>query len=127
LSTKSHLAADADGHPVRFLLTGGEAHDATQAIALLEGLRPSHVIADKAYDSRHIVDYVERRSAVAVIPSRSYYKTPRPYCKVTYQCRNSIERCFNRLKHFRRIATRYDRKARHFLAFLYLATLALCA
>jgi transposase len=111
---------------VRFLLTGGEAHDATQAFALLEGFSPSHVIADKGYDSQDIVRYVEEHNAVAVIPSRSNYITPRPYCKVIYRCRNSIERCFNRLKHFRRIATRYDRKARHFLAFLCLATLALC-
>lgn len=59
---------------------------------------------------------------VAVIPSRSNYKIPRPYCKISYKSRNAIERCFNRLKHFRRIATRYDRKARHFLAFLYLAS-----
>ena len=120
------MAVDAQGHPVRFLLTGGETHDATQALALLEGFSPSHVIADKGYDSQHIVAYVERRNAVAVIPSRSNTKVPRPYCKVLYKSRNIIERCFNRLKHFRRIATRYDRKASHFLAFLHLATLALC-
>jgi len=121
------MAVDAQGRPARFVLTGGEAHDATQALALLEGFSPSHVIADKGYDSQHIVAYVERRNAVAVIPSRSNHKTPRPYCKILYKSRNVIERCFNRLKHFRRIATRYDRKARHFLAFLHLATLALCA
>ena len=121
------MAADAQGRPVRFLLTGGETHDATQALALLEGFSPSHVIADKGYDSQGIVEYVERCNAVAVIPSRSNHKTPRPYCKTLYKCRNLIERCFNRLKHFRRIATRYDRKALHFLSFLQLATLALCA
>jgi len=125
LTTKIHLATDAEGRPVRFLLTGGQAHDATQALALVQGWAPSHVIADKGYDSQAFVEGIKESGAIAVIPSRSNRKSPRAYDTEVYKQRNRIERCFNKLKHFRRIATRYDRKAMYFLAFIYLAAASL--
>ena len=125
MTTKIHLATNAEGRPVRFLLTGGQTHDVTQAPALVRGWQPSHVIADKGYDSQAFVDGIQENGAIAVIPSRSNRKHPRAYDTEIYKQRNRIERGFNRLKHFRRIATRYDRKALYFLAFIYLAAASL--
>ena len=107
--------------PVRFLLTGGEVHDVTQASALIEGIPAEQVIADKGYDSDAVVDMIEEQGATAIIPSKSNRKNPRPHDRTTYQERNRIERLINRLKQCRRIATRYDKTSRNFLAFLYLA------
>jgi transposase len=122
LSTKIHLAVDSHGRPVRFLLTGGQRNDITQAPALLAGYTPKYVLADKGYDSQALVDLIERNGSVAVIPPRSCQQ-PREYDKARYRLRNKIERCFAKLKQLRRIATRYDRKSAHFLSFLYLAAL----
>ncbi|MGI9383411.1 MAG: IS5 family transposase [Methyloligellaceae bacterium] len=121
LTTKIHLAADARGRPLRVLLTPGQAGDAPQAPALLEGLRPTHVIADKAYDSNAIRALIAAAGANAVIPCNPTRKRLIPYDFQIYKARNRIERCFNKLKHFRRIATRYDRRAVYFLAFIHIA------
>lgn len=121
MSTKIHMAADALGRPVRFVLTGGEANDAPQAELLLEGVRAGYVIADRGYDSEKIIEKVEELGAKAVIPPRSNRKVQRDYDRELYKKRNLIERAFNKLKRFRRIATRYDRKAAYFESFLYLA------
>jgi transposase len=79
------------------------------------------VIADKAYDSNAIRDTVKAARMKVVIPSKRSRKRPIRHDKVLYRERNRIERCFNKLKHFRRLATRYDRRAVHFHAFLCLA------
>lgn len=107
--------------PVRFLLTGGEVHDVTQASALIDGISAEQVIADKGYDSDAVVEKIEEQGGTAIIPSKSNRKMPRPHDRATYQERNRIERLINRLKQCRRIATRYDKTSRNFLAFLYLA------
>ncbi|WP_295934082.1 IS5 family transposase [uncultured Xanthomonas sp.] len=122
LSTKIHLAVDSQGGPVRVVLTGGQRNDITQARALLAGFKPKYVLADKGYDSRELVALIRSRGAKAVIPPRSCQR-PRRYDKARYRLRNRIERCFAKLKQFRRIATRFDRKPTHFLAFLYLASI----
>ena len=124
LSTKIHLAADGQGRPLRFVLTGGQRNDITQARALLAGFSPRYVLADKGYDSRELVEMIRAQGAEPVIPSRSCQQ-PRLYDRTRYRRRNCIERCFARLKQFRRIATRFDRKPTHFLAFLYLASISL--
>ena len=116
---------DGRGRPVRFLVTAGQRHDSTQALALLSGLRARYVIADKAYDSQELIEYIEGQGATPVIPPRAGRRSPRPYDATLYKHRNWIERSFNKLKHCRRLATRYDRKTAHFLAFLYLAAFAL--
>ena len=115
------LLADALGRPLRFLLTGGQVHESRTAEAMLEGVDSDAVIADKAYDSDAIRDTVKAARMKAVIPSNRSRKRPIRHDKVLYRERNRIERCFNKLKHFRRLATRYDRRAVHFLAFLCLA------
>ena len=115
------MAADAAGQPVRFILTGGQAGDAPQAIPLLTGAEATHVIADKAYDTDGILGSVHAQGAVAVVPPRSSRKVQREYDKELYKERNLIERAFNRLKCWRRTATRYDRRSIYYLAFLHLA------
>lgn len=115
------MAVDAVGQPVRFILTGGQEGDAPQAVPLLTGIRATHVIADKAYDTDGILSYVQQQKAVAVIPPTSRRRVQREYDRELYRERNLIERAFNRLKCWRRIATRYDRRSIYFLAFLYLA------
>ena len=125
MSTKIHLATDGHGRPVRFIVTAGQRHDSTQAKALLTGLRARYVIADKGYDSQALIEYIGRQGATPVIPPRAGRRAPRPYDRTLYKHRNWIERSFNRLKHCRRLATRYDRKTAHFLAFLHLAAFAL--
>ena len=118
------MAVDGQGRPVRFILTGGQRNDITQAPALLAGFKPKCVLADKGYDSRQLVAQIHSLGAQPVIPPRSCQQ-PRAYDKALYRLRNRIERCFARLKPFRRIATRFDRKPSHFLAFLYLASIPL--
>nr|WP_197355285.1 IS5 family transposase [Ralstonia pseudosolanacearum] len=124
LSTKIHLAVDSRGRPVRIVLTGGHRNDITQAWALLAGFKPQYVLADKGYDSRALVELIEVQGSEAVIPPRSCQR-PRAYDKARYRLRNRIERCFARLKQWRRVATRYDRKPANFLATIQLASIML--
>ena len=112
------MLADALGRPLRFILTPGQAGDVTQAPALLEGCSAGHVIADTAYDSRALRSIIDTMGAKAVIPSHPTRKHPFAHDPIIYRLRNRIERCFNKLKHFRRLATRYDRRAIHFLSFI---------
>ena len=121
LSTKIHMVVDARGQPIRFILTGGQAGDAPQAIPLLTGIEATHVIADKGYDSDKILGFIRWQGAIAVIPPKSNRKILREYDRELYKQRNLIERAFNKLKHWRRIATRHDRRSLYFLAALHLA------
>jgi transposase len=121
LTTKIHLLADALGRPLRFGLTGGQVHESRTAEMMLAGVEGDAVIADKAYDSNAIRSTVKAAGMKAVIPPNRSRKRHIRHDKELYRERNRIERCFNKLKHFRRLATRYDRRAVHFLAFLCLA------
>lgn len=91
------------------------------APALLQGLQPRRVLADKAYDSNAIRSLVADMGAEAVIPCNPTRRRKIAYDFEAYKVRNVIERCFNKLKHFRRIATRFDRRAENFLSFVHLA------
>jgi transposase len=115
------MLADALGRPVRFILTAGQVHDIVAAPALLEGIEGSAVIADKAYDSNDFRRLIADAGMLPVIPSTRSRNVPIPHDKTLYKARNRIERCFNKLKHFRRFSTRFDRRAIHFLAFIHLA------
>jgi transposase len=121
--TKVHIAVDALGNPVRLILTGGQAADVTQGKALVAGIGAGHVIADKGYDSNDLVGAIEAGGAEAVIPPRSNRKEPRDYDRHLYKERNRIERFINRVKQCRRIATRYEKTARNYLAFWQLASI----
>jgi len=85
-------------------------------------LKTGGVLADRAYDSNALRDIIAAAEAEAVIPSTRSRKVVIPHDKVAYKLRNRIERFFNKLKHFRHIATRYDRRAIHFLAAIQLAS-----
>ena len=112
---------DALGNPRRIILSVGQQSDHKQAQALLGEDEPRAVIADKGYDSHRFAQLLAQRGAEVVIPSRTNAKEPRNIDENLYKDRNKIERFFNRIKHYRRIATRYDKAASSFLAFLHLA------
>ncbi|WP_254218493.1 transposase, partial [Burkholderia multivorans] len=95
--------------------------DISCASELVEHLRTGAVIADKGYDSNAFVESIRATRAKAVIPPRSNRKTKRRYSRVLYRTRNIVERFFSRIKHFRRVATRYDKLAGNYLAFASLA------
>ncbi len=116
------MLADALGRPLRLIVTAGQAGDATQAPVLLEGESGDAVLADKAYDSNALRALIAGMGAEAVIPSNRTRKIVIPHDAGLYKYRNRIERCFNRLKHFRRFATRYDRRTVHFTGFVHRAT-----
>ena len=111
---------NGDGLPVKFRLTGGHRHDMHEAEPLLTGLSPQYVVADKGYDSDGLREQIRRQGARPVIPTRRGFRRRR-YDRTRYRLRNVIERFFNRLKHYRRVATRYDKTDSNYRAFLCLA------
>ncbi len=114
---------DGLGNPVEFVLTAGQEADVTQGEKLIEGHDSDAVIADKGYDSEAFVTTVEERGAEAVIPPRSNRKQSRDYDRHLYKERNKAERFINRIKQNRRVATRYEKTARNFLAFVQVASI----
>lgn len=122
MTTKIHVLADGQGRPLRFILTPGQINDIVTAPDLLTGLDGGGVIADRAYDSSALRRLIEDAGAEAVIPSTRSRKIQIPHDRLAYRLRNRIERFFNKLKHFRHLATRYDRRASYFLACLHLAS-----
>jgi transposase len=119
------MVCDGLGRPLRFMLTAGQRHDNLTAKALLAGFQAKAVLADRAYDNNGLRQAIEEMGAETVIPSTRSRKRPIPYDATAYKLRNRVERCFNKLKHFRRFATRYDRRAEYFLAFIHLAAIML--
>ena len=118
LSTKIHAAVDALGNPVRLLLSAGQASEFGQANALIEGFKAQYVLADKGYDSDAFLKTIDDSDAIPVIPPRKNRTTQREYDRVIYKDRNLVERLFQKLKGFRRIATRYERLKRNYQAML---------
>ncbi|UOB15360.1 IS5 family transposase [Streptomyces sp. HP-A2021] len=148
LTTKIHIACDGKGRPLAILVTPGQRHDSVCARPLLERIRvprtgpgrprcsPGQVIADKAYSSRGFRVYLRRRGIAHTIPEKADQRQhrlrrgghggrPPGFDRVTYRRRNMIERCFNRLKHNKALATRYDKLARHYQALVTIAVLQL--
>ncbi|QNB16062.1 IS5 family transposase [Paraburkholderia tropica] len=121
LTTKLHLAVDNAGRPLLLIATEGQVSDISCANELVEHLRTCAVIADKGYDSNAFVESIRTTRAKAVILPRSNRTTKRRYSRVLYRTRNIDERFFSRIKHFRRVATRYDKLAGNYLAFASLA------
>jgi transposase len=117
-----HAATDEQGRPRLILLTAGNASDAATAPALLAALGPfRRLVADRGYDSNAIRQLIAERGAEAVIPPSSPRVRQIPYNHIAYRQRNLVERLWCRLKDWRRIATRYDKLARNYLASVYLA------
>jgi transposase len=121
-TTKIHAVVDALGQALRFTLTPGQRHDITQASQLLEGFENTQVIADKGYDSDALMEQLTKQNCTPIIPPRSNRKTLREYDKHLYKERHLIECFFNKIKHFRRVFSRFDKAAQSFMAFLCFAS-----
>ncbi|MFJ6742924.1 IS5 family transposase [Streptomyces sp. NPDC091279] len=150
LTSKIHLACDAVGRPLAFVLTGGNTNDCTQFTTMMDAIRvprlgpgrprtrPGHVIGDKGYSSKAIRTWLRRRGIRHAIPERadqvrnrarkgSLGGRPPAFDKEIYKHRNVVERCFNRLKQWRGIATRYDKTAQSYKAAVTLASILMWA
>ncbi len=121
-STKIHLATDALGNALRFILTGGERNDITQAESLVKDLFAEYVIADKGYDAEAFVLHLKGRDAEAVIPSRATNKVQREIDAHLYKERHLIENQIGKLKQFRRVFSRFDKLAKNYLSFIHFAS-----
>ena len=117
-STKVHVSVDALGNPLRFTLTGGQAHDITQAEALIAHYSWEYVIADRGYDSDAFIQVVLEGGGIPVIPPRSNRKEGREYDRHLYRERHLVECFINKIKHYRHIFSRFDKLSRRYLGFL---------
>lgn len=119
------MAVRGLGCPVRFSLTAGQKGDAPQADGLLDGLPADIVMADAAYDSDRLREVIAAKGALAVIPNNPSRAVKHPLDKHYYAQRHLIECCFSKLKQFRRVATRFEKTARNFLAVVTIAAIVL--
>ena len=117
-STKIHALVDALGNPLKFTLTPGQRNDITHAEALTENLYNSTVVADKGYDSNAFIASLESKGCNVVIPPKKNRKVQRDYDKHLYKERHLVECFFGKIKHFRRIFSRFDKTATVFMGFL---------
>ena len=117
-STKIHVNVDALGNPLRFMLTAGQRHDITQAEDLLADLEFERVIADRSYDAADLLQIISEKGAAAVIPPRKNRKEQREYDKHLYKERHLVECFFNKIKHYRRIFSRFDKLDKRYFGFL---------
>ena len=115
------MSVDGLGNPLRVRLTGGERHDITQAIPLLEGYCFEYVLADRGYDADDFITFILAQQAMPVIPPKANRTTQREYDRWRYRERHLIECFMNKIKHYRRIATRYEKTVRNYKAMLALA------
>lgn len=117
LTSKIHALVDAEGRPVTLRLTAGQVADCTEAQVLIDNLREGDILlADKGYDSNAIRAKAAERKAWANIPPKTNRKGSFAFSRRVYRQRNLVERFFNRIKQFRGIATRYDRRPENYLA-----------
>jgi len=121
-STKIHVTVDALGNPLRLRLTGGQWGDATQAIALLGGFEFAAVLADRGYDADQILDFIAQHEAEAVIPAKKNRLIQRDTDWHTYKARHLVECFMNKIKHYRRIFSRFEKYATRYKAFLSFAS-----
>jgi transposase len=122
--TKIHGVVNPLGHPVVLKVTGAEAADSPHLPDLIAGLQTDAVLADKGYDSDANRAAVRAQGAEPCIPPRKNRKEAVVYDRHLYQERNEVERFFGRIKQYRRVATRYDKKAANFLGFVWVAAIA---
>ena len=122
-TTKIHLATDANGLPIDFKITGGDVHDSQVAKQLIDTVdEATYLIADKGYDAEQIRIYAQNKDMITIIPMRSNSKrSNKEFDKYLYQLRHLVENAFARLKHFRAIATRFDKLARNYQSMIYIA------
>jgi len=124
LTTKVHALVDGCGLPLEMTLTPGQAGDCPEAAKLLGRLRAGTILlADKAYDADWLRRAIEAKGAAPNIPSMKHRRWKACFSQALYRERNQVERFFNRIKHFRRVATRYEKHASNYLAMLKLAAI----
>lgn len=124
LTTKIHALVDANGLPIALKLTAGQAHDGRSATDMLGTLGEGDVLlADRAYDADALRIEMAARGAWANIPPMPQRKRKPAFSAFLYRYRNLVERFFNKLKQFRAIATRYDKRDENFLASVQLASI----
>ena len=123
LNTKIHVIVDGLGNPVVFLLSPGNDNDSTHAIELMSmiDIAGSNLLGDKAYGTKEILAYIKEHRATIVIPPKSNAKAPWAVDYYLYKERHLVECFFQKIKWFRRVATRYDKLDNSFLAFVYMA------
>ena len=125
MTRKLHALCDARGNPLRLILTPGNVSDSTQAEPLLDGITADNVLGDKGCDSDAIVEAIEASGARVVIPPKANRIIKR-LCDFALYCeRNLVERFFNKLKHYRAVATRYAKRKRNYMAFVTLVSVIL--
>ena len=126
LTSKIHAVVDSNGLPVRLALTTGEAHDNRLVLTLLSGLKSgAMLLGDRGFDADWIRALVSQYGAWANIPPKRNRKDAICFSPYLYRARNLVERFFNKIKQCRRIATRYDKLAANYLAFIQLASIRL--
>ena len=124
LTTQIHAVVDTSGLPVRLALTTGEAHDNRLVLTLLSGLKSGAVLlAEQGFDADWIRAFVGQHGAWANIPPKRNRTEPICFSRHLYRARNLVERFFNKIKQYRRVATRYDKLAANYLAFIKLASI----
>jgi len=120
------VLVDALGTPLKFILTSGAAGDNPQALPLLAGIHTGEVLADRGYDADATLAHIEQlMGAVATIPPKQNRVAPRDCDYVAYKERHLVECFIGKLKYFRRIATRFDKYGRRFLAFIHFASMVI--
>lgn len=117
-STKIHIAVDALGNPLRLILTAGQEADVTQGAPLIKDFAAQAVIADKGYDSEALVKIITAQQAQAVIPPRSNRKEQREYDQHLYRERHLVECFIGKIKHYRRVFSRFEKLSKNYLGFL---------
>ena len=124
LTTKIHALVDANGLPIALKLTEGQAHDGRSAVDMLDGLRGGQtLLADRAYDSNALRNAITAQGAWANIKPMSRRLDPPAFSPFLYRYRNLVERFFSKLKHYRAVATRYEKHAANYLAVVKLAAI----
>lgn len=146
MTTKFHLACDAKGRPLSIVITAGQRHDSTQLVPVLDGIRvprpggrgrprtrPDRLIADKGYSYARCRESLRRRGIPHTIPERSDQRArraaqpgrPLAFDKAVYAQRNVVERCINRLKQWRGLATRFEKRAVNYRAMVVIAAIVI--
>ena len=124
LTTKINAVVDARGRPIRLVLTQGQTRDSQAAGQFLEFLDEGGVLlSDKAYDADDIRAQIEEAGAIVNFPPKANRRASPPFDAVRYKQRNVIERYFNKIKHFWRIAAHYEKRASNYLAMIKLAAI----
>lgn len=117
-TTKIHVMVDALGNPLKFILTGGQSADITQAYALIEGEKAMYALMDKAYDADALIEQLKHQNIIPVIPPKVNRKEPREYDRHIYKERHLVECFIGKLKQFRRVFSRFEKWAKNYMNFI---------